>query len=59
MSNYKYMPLYEATTIINKEPIAIYKIANLKINVYDKKDIPNKFIRFWQKHILGINWELY
>lgn len=36
--------------------VANFKIANVTVSVFDKKNIPNKFVRFMQKHILGIEW---
>lgn len=39
--------------------IANYKIANMKVSVNEGTKIPNKFHRFMQKIILGIEWEVF
>lgn len=46
----------QSSTLYVQEPIAYFKINNIQVSIYDKKSIPNKFIRFMQKKILGIDW---
>lgn len=42
-----------------KPAIASFKVNNITIEVCDKESIPNKFRRFMQKLLLGIEWEIF
>lgn len=52
------IPGAEYATVKFPEAIASYRINNCTISVYKKEDIPNRFVRFMQKLILGIEWKI-
>lgn len=51
--------LSEGQFIYSPKIIANYKISNMKVSVNEGTKIPNKFHRFMQKIILGIEWEIF
>ena len=48
----------KVSTIFSVEEVATFKIANVTVSITNKKDIPNRFVRFMQKKILGIEWTI-
>lgn len=41
------------------EPCAEFIMAGVHYNIYSEELIPNRWCRFWQKKILGIEWRIY
>jgi len=59
MSDPEFLKEPEGRSIIFKEhlePVSEWTIDNWNIIFRVQKKIPNKFIRFFQRYILGIEW---
>lgn len=47
---------YASNLFIQQKPVAYMCISGVNFAICNKEQIPNNFIMFMQKHILGIKW---